>query len=319
MEVGGSAGAVEVECAVGTPRDAFKQAGVRGKVAAAQVDGALWDMSTRLLPGSRVKPLFSNYTTPDVQAAMAHSAAHVLGAALEAICPGILLTNGPGNPDGRFYYEGCVGRCASTCQTISADEMKSLRSHMRGIIKRDHPFERVEVTEAEARDVFVDNPFKQHYISQAMKRVPGGPISLFRCGPFIDLCRGPHVASTGLLGGVALLSANGHAWDPAALQTAGWPESEPADMQRVHGVALQSMDALKEWQQHQKTMAKRSHRTIGAAQELFMIHPVSPGSPFFLPHGYVRVVRGPLLLGVPIHGCCRCVWASVLTLSLTGL
>lgn len=299
----GTVDPVEVTSATGTPRDLLKHAKVKGKVAAVQVDGHLWDLNTPVPPNSVLAPLFADSHAPDVAAAMAHSAAHVLGAALEALHPGILLTNGPGHADGKFFYEGCVDRCDPAQRAVGAAELKALEAHMKRLVRADHPFERIEVTEGEAREVFADNPFKQHYITQAVDRAPEGPISLYRCGPFVDLCRGPHVASTGLLKGVALLSANSHVWDTATLAEVGWSMDSArgtegaaegvggegsgggAEMQRVHGVALHSGEALVEWRRQQKELAERSHRTIGTQQELFMMHPVSPGAPFFLPHG----------------------------------
>lgn len=117
-------------------------------------------------------------------------------------------------------------------------------------MKANHAFERIEATEEEAREVFADSPFKQRYISQALARghptaqcgssdaTSAAVLSLYRCGNFVDLCRGPHVASTGVIGDVALLSANASVWDPTALREIGWPEGETPEMQRVHGVAF---------------------------------------------------------------------------------
>jgi hypothetical protein len=150
-------------------------------------------------------------------------------------------------------------------------------------VKANHVFERVEATEDEAREVFANSPFKQRYISQALARghqshvatsagttsektsgtadgqgstaqcsassVAGETttttLSLYRCGDFVDLCRGPHVASTGVIGDIALLSANASVWDPAALrEVKDWPEGAPAEMQRVHGVAFAARDGV---------------------------------------------------------------------------
>ena len=171
----------------------------------------------------------------------------------------------------------------------------TLLQAVRRLIKANHAFERIEVTEDEARAVFANSPFKQRYISQALARGGGGhqshdhdrpatvttaastattstttvagagadsgnaqrstssvaaraTLSLYRCGDFVDLCRGPHVASTGVIGDIALLSANASMWDPAALRAVGYPAVDDASaeisMQRVHGVAFAARDGV---------------------------------------------------------------------------
>ncbi|KAJ1342847.1 threonine-tRNA ligase [Batrachochytrium salamandrivorans] len=119
--------------------------------------------------------------------------------------------------------------------------------------------------------MFAYSPFKLLYLS----RIPADEVvTLYRCGSFIDLCRGPHVNSTKAIGGMKLLRTG-------ATQ---WSSDSPHNISRIHGIAFPTGKALREWTLLQKEAADRDHRHIGRKQSLFYFSPVSPGAPFFMPH-----------------------------------
>ena len=163
------------------------------------------------------------------------------------------------------------------------------------------PFQRLEVTPQLAASLFEGNPFKLDMLARIP---PGEPISLYRCGPFVDLCRGPHVPHTGYFkGGLRINKSSGSHWQSAAAMrssggagaaaTAAAAAPPPAPrapvggelLQRVYGIAFPTSGQLAAWQAGLEEARRRDHRVIGRAQGLFFFHDLSPGSAFMLPHG----------------------------------
>jgi threonyl-tRNA synthetase len=134
-------------------------------------------------------------------------------------------------------------------------------------------FERVEVSRDEALSMFLENKFKVEII-QALPA--DARITLYRVGPMVDLCRGPHVPHTGMLKAVAVTSASRAFWRADV-------KNEP--LQRVYAITFPDAKQLKEYKHRIEEARKRDHRVVGPHQELFFFHPLSPGSCFFLPHG----------------------------------
>jgi threonyl-tRNA synthetase len=263
-----------------------------------------------------------------------HSAAHVLGAALEAeLGPQVLLCDGPAllTAEGGFFYEmhllgGHAGDAAAEAVlsgvaatpdaapaagaanlvawgrgggTLNESVIPALERRMRALAKERHPFVRIDVTAAQAASVFADNPFKLEMLA----RIPRDQrISLYRCGPFVDLCRGPHLPHTGYLKALQLYRVAGSHWQgppPRGLtapEAAGAAAAQPPLLQRVYGVAFPSSGELARWREGIEDAKRRDHRVVGKAQQLFFFHDASPGSAFFLPHGtriYNRVGFAP--------------------------
>ncbi|OQR88805.1 threonyl-tRNA synthetase [Thraustotheca clavata] len=196
-----------------------------------------------------------------------HSSAHVLGAALEEkFGDDVLLCDGPSLTDG-FFYEMFL----QSGQTVSESDFKDIENHMSKIIKQRAPFERLEVTRDVAKDMFSYSKFKL----QMLNNIPSDQtITLYKCGTFVDLCRGPHLPHTGMLQTVALTRCGASHW------THG-----PELLQRVYGITFPDKARMKEWKHLQEEAKKRDHRVIGKAQSLFLFHQWSPGSSFMLPHG----------------------------------
>lgn len=226
----------------------------------------LWDL-TRPLEGScRLELLkFEDAQGQDV---FWHSSAHILGQAMERAF-GCHLTIGPALESG-FYYDGFFGE-----RKLKQDDFTVIEKHAMAICKEQQPFERCVLTKEEALELFSENPFKVQLITN---KVPDGAMtSCYRCGPLIDLCRGPHIPSTGKAKAF-MITKNSAAY---------WLGDQSLDsLQRLYGIAFPTEKLLKEYKNFLAEAAKRDHRNLGKQHELFMLHPwASPGSTFWFPAG----------------------------------
>jgi threonyl-tRNA synthetase len=208
---------------------------------------------------------------------MRHSAAHVLAEAVLDLFPGTKLGIGPVITDG-FYYDFLLSR------PLTPDDLPAIEARMRESITADHPFELSELSPAEARAALVeqDQPFKVEIVDDllaAAERDGGDPprTTFYRQGPFIDLCRGPHVASTGKIGPFKLLGTAGAYWRG--------DEKRPM-LQRVYGTAWATQDDLDAYLWRREEAKKRDHRKLGVQLDLFSFHDVSPGAAFWHPKGW---------------------------------
>ncbi|CAG8745946.1 2586_t:CDS:2, partial [Acaulospora morrowiae] len=234
-----------------------------------------------------------------------HSTAHVLGLALEKkYGDDILLCDGPALKQGGFFYEFLLAESdqliteynkkklynSSIHEVISglirSPKIKMLQENdlldvlniMKECVSKKYPFERMLVTKEVATEFFSTNPFKLHYITQ----VPENKlISLYRCGPFIDLCRGPHIPHTGFIRTIELLNSTATYWTPDL----ACDKDSPQSINRVHGISFPSNKDLDAWKKSQEEAQKRDHRLIAKSQQLYLTHHWSPGSVFMLPHG----------------------------------
>jgi threonyl-tRNA synthetase len=207
---------------------------------------------------------------------MRHSAAHVLAEAVLDLFPGTKLGIGPVISDG-FYYDFLLPR------PLTPDDLPAIEARMRESIAADHPFEFSEETPAAARAALVerDQPFKVEIVDDLAAAAeqdgtPMPPTTFYRQGPFIDLCRGPHVASTGRIGPFKLLGTAGAYWRG--------DEQRPM-LQRVYGTAWATQEELDAYLWRREEAKKRDHRRLGVALDLFSFHDVSPGSAFWHPKG----------------------------------
>jgi threonyl-tRNA synthetase len=196
-----------------------------------------------------------------------HSSAHILGECLECKF-GAKLCIGPPTEEG-FYYDAFMGE-----HGISEHEFPLIKSKGEEIVKAKQPFERIVLTKSQALRLFADNPFKVQLIST---KIPdGGYTTAYRCGPLIDLCRGPHVPTTASVKAFEVLRSSACYW-------LGNVEND--SLQRVYGISFPDTKLLKAHLLMLEEAKKRDHRLIGMKQELFFFHELSPGSCFFLPHG----------------------------------
>lgn len=233
----------------------------------AKVNGTLWDMG-RPLEGDCSLELLK-WEDPEAQKVFWHSSSHILGLALEVKYEGQLCI-GPPLQEGGFYYD----LYTPDNKIISADDFSDIKNFVGVAVSEKYPFERLEIPKAKALEMFGYNKFKVEIINE---KVPDGETcTAYRCGPFIDLCRGPHVPNTNKVS----------AFDITMNSSAYWKgDANRENLQRVYGISFPHKKLLKEWQEQRRLAAERDHRLIGKNQELFMLHPYTPGSLFMLPHG----------------------------------
>lgn len=198
--------------------------------------------------------------------ALRHSAAHVFAQALQRLYPEAKLTIGPPTDDG-FYYD-------VTGVDLDEADLEEISAEAEEIIEADLPIERVEMSREDAFEYYEDNRFKREILEE--EAAGEDPVSFYEQAEFRDLCRGPHVESTGEIGGFALLEISG----------AYWRGSEDNEMlTRVYGTAFPSESELEEFLDRREQAKERDHRKIGREMDLFSVPDHSPGCPHYHPNG----------------------------------
>lgn len=227
----------------------------------------LWDL-TRPLEGDCTLQ-FLKFDAPEAQHVFWHSSAHILGEALEAEF-GAHLTIGPPLERG-FYYDSYMGK--ELC--VSQDLYGNIEGQAERIVKENQAFQRLVLTKAAALEMFKANPFKVALIST---KVPDGAMTTcYRCGSLVDLCRGPHIPTTGK---VKEFSIEKH----SAVYWLGKAEND--NLQRVYGVSFPDAKLMKNYKKMVAEAKLRDHRTVGNTMNLFFFESnLSPGSCFWLPDG----------------------------------
>jgi threonyl-tRNA synthetase len=206
---------------------------------------------------------------PSPLSTLRHSASHVMAQAVTRLFPGVKLAIGPAIEDG-FYYDFLKP------EPFTPEDLAAVEKVMRDIAAEDHRFERREMDRREAITFFRERgePFKV----EILEGIEAPRVSLYQQGEFIDLCRGPHVASTGRVQHVKLLSSSGAYWRGS--------EQNPM-LQRIYGTAWLSKEELEQYLWRVEEAKKRDHRKLGRELDLFAFHDVAPGAPFWLPGGMV--------------------------------
>lgn len=233
-----------------------------------QVDGDLWDLERPLEKSCKLE--FLDFEHPEGKKVFWHSSAHILGEAAERRY-GCSLCIGPPVEDG-FYYEMALPDMGA----VQASDYKPLKQIAEKVIKEKQPFERLELSKTDLLEMFSYNKYKQHIINDKIK--DGEKTTVYKCGPLIDLCRGPHVPNTGRIKAFEVMKNS-------ASYFLG--DAKNDSLQRIYGVSFPDKKQLDEHKHMLEEAAKRDHRKIGQDQELFFFHPQSPGSCFFLPHGMI--------------------------------
>jgi threonyl-tRNA synthetase len=209
--------------------------------------------------------------------AMRHSSAHVMAEAVTELFPDAQLGIGPAIDDG-FYYDFLLPR------PLTPDDLGVIEERMHASVAADHPFVRQELPFDEGRALFEsrNQPFKVEILDDLAARAmelgePLPPISTYQHGAFIDLCKGPHVASTGKIGAFKLMTVAG----------AYWRGSEKRPMlQRIYGTVWPTQTELDAYLERLEEAKRRDHRRLGVQLDLFSFHDVSPGAAFWHPKGW---------------------------------
>ncbi|XP_023320100.1 threonine--tRNA ligase, cytoplasmic isoform X1 [Eurytemora carolleeae] len=238
--------------------------GLADNTVVARVDGELWDLDRPL--EKDVKLELVKFDDEEGQAVFWHSSAHVLGEAMERVYGGHLCYGPP--IDQGFYYD-----MWSEEHKVSDTDFKVLDDVVKTIVKEKQPFERLEMKKSDLLEMFKYNEFKVRILNEKVKT---DTTTVYRCGPLIDLCRGPHVRNTGKIKAMAITKNSATYWEG---------NSEAESLQRIYGISFPENKQLKEWKTLQEEAAKRDHRKLGIQQDLFFFHELSPGSCFFQPKG----------------------------------
>ena len=232
---------------------------------AARVNGSIWDLD-RPLEGDTSLSILTEQD-PEALEVLRHSSAHILATAVRELFPNAGIGFGPPIEDG-FYYDFQVDR------PFTPEDLQRLEAKMAEVAARDFPFVREVVDRAEANRRFADDPLKLERIAELGN---DETITIYTDGPFVDLCRGPHIPRTGRLKHFKLLHAAG----------AYWRGDEKRQMlQRIYGTAWFKKDDLEAYLHRLEEARRRDHRVLGKQLDLFSIQEVvGPGLVFWHPKG----------------------------------
>jgi threonyl-tRNA synthetase len=238
---------------------------------AIRVDGELRDLSAALPDGAEIAILTER--DPEALGLIRHDAAHVMAEAVQELYPGAKVTIGPAIENG-FYYDFDF---PSDVKVTDAD-LEKIEAAMHAHIEADEAFERRDVPVAEAIEIFAGQgeDYKVELIRDLISDEGVETVSLYRNGPFEDLCRGPHGPSTGRIKAIKLSSLAG----------AYWRGDEKRQMlTRIYGTAFFSKKDLAQHLERIEQAKARDHRRLGPQLGIFMLREEAPGMPFWLPNG----------------------------------
>jgi threonyl-tRNA synthetase len=227
------------------------------------------DLSRPLQGDCKLTPVGPD--SPDGLEVLRHSTAHLMAQAVKRLFPEVQITIGPVIDNG-FYYD------FKRPEGFAPEDLVRIEETMRKIVGEDLPVSREELPRGEAVRLFRD--MGEHYKVEIIEGLPEDTVSLYRQGEFVDLCRGPHVPSTGKIPAFRLTSVAGAYWRG---------DSKNEMLQRIYGTAWASEKDLEAYLKRIEEAKQRDHRRVGAALDLFSIHPIAPGAPFFHAKGAIVV------------------------------
>src|SRR3972149_1642773 len=239
--------------------------GKKKDVVAAKVDGHLVDLSRALENNCAVE--WISVDSPEGVDILRHSTAHLMAQAVQSLFPGTQVTIGPTIEDG-FYYDFKRGK------SFTPEEIEKIEACMRGLAALNLKVTREEIARESAIELF--RRMGEKYKVEILGDIPEETVSLYRQGDWVDLCRGPHVPSTGAIRAFKLTGVAG----------AYWRGDEKNEMlQRIYGTSWPTEEARREHRRLLEEAKKRDHRRLGRELDLFSFHPLAPASPFFHPKG----------------------------------
>jgi threonyl-tRNA synthetase len=248
--------------------------GLARKILAAEVDGEVWDLSRPINQDASVK--FLTWDDENAKSTFWHSSAHLMAEAVEDTFPGVKFWVGPPIEKG-FYYDIDLGD-----NVITETDLVKLEKKMGELSKQNNSFIRKEISKADATKYFEDKG--DEYKLDLLSNLEDGNITFYTQGKFTDLCRGPHIPSTGVIKGIKLTSIAG----------AYWKGNEKNKMlTRIYGVTFPNQKELDQYLVFLEEAKKRDHRKLGKELELFTFsEKVGSGLPLWLPKG--AMLRGRL-------------------------
>ncbi|HDV8359086.1 MULTISPECIES: threonine--tRNA ligase [Bacillus] len=246
---------------------------LKKKAVAGKVNDGLYDLRRNIEENAEVE-IMTIDSNEGVEIAR-HSAAHILAQAVKRLYGDINLGVGPVIENG-FYYD------MDLPSSVNIEDLRKIEKEMKKIINENIKIERVEVSREEAAKLFQE--MNDRLKLELLEAIPSGEsVTLYKQGEFVDLCRGPHLPSTGYLKAFQLTHVSGAYWRG---------DSNNQVLQRIYGVAFSSQKELEEYLHFVEEAAKRNHRKLGSELELFMFSEEAPGMPFYLPKG--QMIRNEL-------------------------
>lgn len=241
---------------------------LKNKVIAAKVNGRPVDLSYKLNESATVEPL--TFDDPEGREIFWHSTAHIMAAAVKRLFPQVKVTIGPAIENG-FYYDFDFER------GFTPEDLEKIEAEMTKIVEENHPFERLEMPKDEAYKLFKE--MGEDYKLEILDEIEDEVVSLYKTGEFIDLCRGPHIPSTGYVKAFKLTSVAGAYWRG---------DERNKMLQRIYGISFPTPKQLREYLRFLEEAKKRDHRKLGKELKLFLIEEeVGPGLVIWLPKGAV--------------------------------
>ncbi|MEX0820607.1 MAG: threonine--tRNA ligase [Rhodothermales bacterium] len=242
-------------------------AGLARQALAVRVNGKVWDLTRPIEEDATIEIL--TWDDPGGRMTFWHSSAHLLAEALEALYPGVKFGIGPPIDQG-FYYDVDLGD-----RKLGKDDLERIEAKMKDLAKRDVEFDRKPVSKSEALEYFEAKG--DEYKLELIEDLEDGTITFYRQGNFTDLCRGPHLPSTGIIKYPKLLNLAGAYWRG---------DERRAQLTRIYGVSFPKKSMLDEHLERLELARERDHRKLGRELELFTFSQmVGPGLPMWLPKG----------------------------------
>jgi threonyl-tRNA synthetase len=238
------------------------------KAVAVQLDGKTRDLGEPIKSDAKIRILTRD--DPEALSLIRHDAAHVMAEAVQEIYPGTQVTIGPVIENG-FYYD------FAREEPFTPEDLPKIESKMREIVARDRPFTCEVVDRKKAKDLFKKKG--EAFKVELIDAIPEGEeIKLYSQGDWLDLCRGPHMTSTGKVGkGFKLLKIAGAYWRG---------DSSKPMLQRIYGTAWASEEELAAYLHQLEEAEKRDHRRLGREMDLFHFQEEAPGAVFWHPKGW---------------------------------
>lgn len=245
--------------------------GLARKVIAARINGQVWDLSRPINSDSTLNLL--TWEDNDGKATFWHSSAHLMAEAVESLYPGVKFWVGPPVEKG-FYYDMDLGG-----KQITEEDLKKLETKMNELAKQNNPFIRKEISKQNAVDYFSQKG--DEYKLDLLQNLNDGEITFYSQGNFTDLCRGPHIPSTGIIKGIKLTGVSGAYWKG---------DEKNKMLTRIYGVTFPSQKELDEYLLMLEEAKKRDHRKLGKELGIFTFDDeVGPGLPLWMPNGTIII------------------------------
>jgi threonyl-tRNA synthetase len=246
--------------------------GLARKVLAANVNGEVWDATRPIYQDSTLTLLTWNDT--DGKKTFWHSSAHLMAEAVEAAFPGVKFWVGPPVDSGGFYYDMDLGD-----RKLSEEDLTSLEKKMNELARTNSVYVRKEIPKREAVKYFTEKG--DEYKLDLLNNLNDGEITFYTQGNFTDLCRGPHIPSTGLIKAIKLTNIAGAYWKG---------DEKNKMLTRLYGITFPAQKELDDYLLMMEEAKKRDHRKLGKELGIFtMDDDVGPGLPLWLPNGTVVI------------------------------